>query len=82
MKVKKSPCRRGAGCADRDLSDHYAPNSCATPYCNGGSEVHCLRCGWYTSTCPCGCNNGQNPSSGAHARAMRRLASKRKEARR
>ena len=57
----KEPCFDG--CKDSDLTAYDRYVGCGTPYCSGGHEVHCRRCGFFSLTCPCGCNNGYDTVS-------------------
>lgn len=78
MKAKDDPCL--GGCRDEDLTGHIAHGRCGTPYCYGWQEVHCRKCGWYSSSCPCGSCNGAAKISAAQTRALsRREARKIKE---
>jgi hypothetical protein len=43
----------------------YSPNyyywiGCTTPYCDGGGEQHCLKCGVYIYSCQCRCEYGMS----------------------
>lgn len=45
-------------CSHERLSNNYYESfSCETPFCEG-SEIRCLQCGVYITTCGCGYNNG------------------------
>ena len=47
-------------CKHENLSpNYYETIACRTPY-YGGSEVHCLDCGVYISSCGCGFCNGMS----------------------
>lgn len=66
----KEPCL--GGCKDSDLTAHSRYIGCGTPYCSGCNEVHCRRCGFFSTSCPCGSNNGYDTVSDKARRTRRR----------
>jgi hypothetical protein len=50
---------------DEDLSPEYCyATPCGTPYCGGGYEFHCLKCGVYETKCDCHSCDGMSGWSG------------------
>lgn len=70
MKCLPKPC--SGGCKEADMTDHYAGGACGTPYCSW-HETHCRRCGWFTTRCGCGSENGQDRISTKARRGMAKL---------
>jgi len=69
---------KASKCKHENLHEYYhAGGSCPTPHCGGWNEYHCMDCGAYISSCPCGFNNGI--SGWPHLRwKMRETASRRR----
>ncbi len=79
MKRKPRPCRNG--CSDADATCYYASGGCGMAEgCSGWNEQHCSRCGWFISSCPCGCSNGASKiSHRAEVAIMKKRSVRRKE---
>ena len=55
MRCMVNPCKR-----QHDYTDYYGEGlgGCGTPYCDGPTEYHCRKCGYYVMRCACGSCNG------------------------